>query len=106
LVLGRGEALSASVVAVSDTVLQISALLAVVLGIVVLVLTLRWLLAAGELATRLAGYAPPRPAWQLLLGVLLPVLNLFVAGSVLAELEHAALGAPPTARPRPSRLVR
>jgi hypothetical protein len=105
LVLGRDEALSASAVAVADNLLLISALLAMVLGIVVLVLTVRWLLAAGELATRLAGYAPPRPAWQLLLGVLLPVLNLFLAGSALAELEHAALGAPATARPKPSRLV-
>jgi hypothetical protein len=105
LVLGRDEALSASAVSVADNLLLVSALLAVVLGIVVLVLTVRWLLAAGELATRLAGYAPPRPAWQLLLGVLLPVLNLFLAGSALAELEHAALGAAATARPKPSRLV-
>ena len=105
LVLGRDEALSASVVSVSDTLLLISALLAVVLGVVVLVLTVRWLLAAGELAARLSGYTQARPSWQLLLGVLLPVLNLFVAGSVLAELEHAALGAPATGRPAPSKLV-
>jgi hypothetical protein len=105
LVLGRDEALSASVVSVSDTVVLISALLAVVLGIVVFALTIRWLLLAGELAAKVAGYVSARPTWQLLLGVLLPVLNLFVAGSALAELEHAALGAPSTARPRPSRLV-
>jgi hypothetical protein len=105
LVLGRDEALSASVVAASDLLVLISALLAVVLGIVVLVLTVRWLLMAGELAAKAAGYASARPTWQLLVGVLTPVLNLFVAGSVLAELEHAALGAPVTARPKPSRLV-
>ncbi len=105
LVLGRDEALSASVVAACDLVVPISALLAVVLGVVVLVLTMRWLLMAGELAAKVTGYARARPTWQLLLGVLLPVLNLFMAGSVLAELEHAALGAPATVRPRPSRLV-
>lgn len=105
LVLGRDEALSASVVSACDTVVLISALLAAVLGLVVLVLTVRWLLMAGELGSKLSGYAPARPTWQLLLGVLLPVLNLFVAGSVLAELEHVALGAAPTARPKPSRLV-
>ncbi|HEY4019096.1 MAG TPA: DUF4328 domain-containing protein [Pseudonocardiaceae bacterium] len=105
LVLGRDEALSASVVSVSDTIVLISALFAAVLGFVVLVLTVRWLLQAGELAAKVSGYTRARPTWQLLLGVLLPVLNLFVAGSVLAELEHAALGAPATARPRPSRLV-
>jgi hypothetical protein len=105
LVLGRDEALSASVVSVADTLLLISALFAVVLGVVVLALTVRWLLAAGNLAAQLNGYAQARPTWQLLLGVLLPGLNLFVAGSALAELEHAALGAPATARPTPSRLV-
>jgi hypothetical protein len=105
LVLGRDEALSASVVSVANTLLLISALLAAVLGFVVLVLTVRWLLQAGELAARAAGYLTARPTWQLLLGVLLPVLNLFVAGSVLAELEHAALGASAAARPKPSRLV-
>lgn len=105
LVLGRDEALSAPVVSVADNLLLVSALLALVLGFVVLVLVIRWLLSAGELATRLAGYAPPRPTWQLLLGVLLPGLNLFLAGSALAELEHAALGRPANARPTPSRLV-
>jgi hypothetical protein len=105
LVLGRDEALSASVVSVADTVLLISALLAAVLGIVVIVLTVRWLLHAAELAAKLAGYTQARPTWQLLVGVLVPVLNLFVAGSALAELEHVALGAAATARPRPSRLV-
>jgi hypothetical protein len=32
-------------------------------------------------------------------------VNLLVPGSVLAELEHAALGLDPNRRPRPSRLV-
>jgi hypothetical protein len=105
LVLGRNQALSASIVAACDLLVLISALLAVVLGIVVLVLTVRWLLTAGELAAKASGYATARPTWQLLLGVLLPVLNLFVAGSALAELEHAALGAAATTRPKPSRLV-
>ncbi|HEX3785177.1 MAG TPA: DUF4328 domain-containing protein [Pseudonocardiaceae bacterium] len=106
LVLGRDEALSAGVVAASDALVLTTALLAVCLGLAALVLTLRWLLTAVELAGEFAGYTPGRPTWQLLLGILLPVLNLFVAGSALAELEHAALGAPATDRPKPSRLVR
>ncbi len=106
LVLGRGEALSAGVVAASNALVLTTGLLAVCLELAALVLVLRWLLLAGELAGELVGYRPARPSWQLLLGVLLPVLNLFVAGSVLAELEHAALAAPRTARPTPSRLVR
>jgi hypothetical protein len=106
LVLGRNEALSADGVAVSNTLVLTAALLAVCLELAALVLTLRWLLVARELAGELAGCAPARPTWQLLLGVLLPVLNLFMAGSVLAELEHVALAASPTARPKPSLLVR
>jgi Domain of unknown function (DUF4328) len=105
LVLGRNEALSADVVAASDAFVLTTALLAVCLELVALVLVLRWLLVANELAGELAGYAPARPTWQLLLGILVPVLNLFVAGSALAELEHIALSAPATARPKPSRLV-
>jgi hypothetical protein len=56
-------------------------------------------------AASIAGERPARPVWEVLLGVLLPGLNLFVAGSVLAELEHSALGLAGRARPRPSRLV-
>lgn len=103
LVMGRTEALPGQVVAVSDALVNTGALLAAVSGVVALVLVLRWLMGIRELAAADAGVRPARPDWQVLLGVLLPVLNLFMAGSVLAELEHTALGA--TGRPRPSRLV-
>lgn len=104
LVLGRSQALPADVVAVSDALVNTGALLASVAGVVALVVVLRWLLAIRDVAAEQAGVRAARPDWQVLLGVLLPVLNLFVAGSVLAELEHTALGARDT-RPRPSRLV-
>jgi hypothetical protein len=42
----------------------------------------------------------------MLIGLLVPGLNLAVAGSVLAELEHAAARKPADERPRPSRLLR
>jgi hypothetical protein len=41
-----------------------------------------------------------------LLGWLVPGPNLSVPGSVLAEVEHAALGRPAGERPSPSRLLR
>jgi hypothetical protein len=40
-----------------------------------------------------------------LLGWLIPPINLSVPGSVLAEVEHAGLGRPPTEKVRPSRLL-
>lgn len=103
LVMGRTEALPGQVVAVSDALVDTGALLAAVSGVIALILVLRWLMGIRELAAADAGVRPARPDWQVLLGVLLPVLNLFMAGSVLAELEHTALGV--TGRPRPSRLV-
>jgi hypothetical protein len=104
LVIGRSEALPDQVVAASDTLVEVCAGLAAGTGVVALVLVLRWLLTARDVAAAQAGVRPGRADWQVLLGVLVPGLNLFVAGSVLAELEHTALACPP-ARPRPSRLV-
>lgn len=106
LVVGRDEALSSDVVAVSDALVDTGALLAAATGLIALVSTLCWVLGLREVAGTLAGTRPARPDWQVLLGVLLPGLNLFLAGSVLAELEHTAMAVTePTARPRPSRLV-
>ena len=104
LVLGRSESLPGQVVAVSDALVNTGALLAAAGGVIALVLVLRWLLGIRQVAAAMAGHRPARPDWQVLLGVLLPGLNLFLAGSVLAELEHTALG-DSGARPRPSRLV-
>jgi hypothetical protein len=105
LLIGRTEALPGDVVAVSDALVNTGAALAGVTGLVSLVLVPRWLLAAREVAAAVSGDRPARPDWQVLLGVLLPVLNLFVAGSVLAELEHTAVGLTGRQRPQPSRLV-
>jgi hypothetical protein len=105
LVLGRSEALPGQVVAISDALVNTGASLAAVTGALALVLVPRWLLTAREVAATVSGDRPARPDWQVLLGVLVPGLNLFVAGSVLAELEHMALGLTGRDRLRPSRLV-
>ncbi|HEX5404565.1 MAG TPA: DUF4328 domain-containing protein, partial [Pseudonocardiaceae bacterium] len=104
LVLGRSESLPDDVVAASDALVNTSALLAAAAGVIALILVLRWLLGIRQVAATMAGHRSARPDWQVLVGVLVPGLNLFVTGSVLAELEHTALS-DPGARPRPSRLV-
>jgi hypothetical protein len=104
LAMGRSMALSPVVVAVSDALVNTGSVLAAVTGVVALVLVLRWLLGIREVAAGQADVRPARRDWQVLVGVLVPGLNLFVAGSVLAELESTALGEQDT-RPRPSRLV-
>jgi hypothetical protein len=103
LVLGRDRALSGDLVRLSDIAVNTAALLAAGSGLVALTMVLRWLFAARLVAAGQADQAPARPDWQVLLGVLLPGLNLVIAGSILAELENAALGH--AAAPRPSRLV-
>jgi hypothetical protein len=108
LVIGRTEALSSDVVTTSDYLVNTGSILAAVTGVAALVLVVAWLLGIRDVTATLTGVRPARPDWQVLVGVLVPVLNLFVAGSVLTELEHATLSqdlAEPAARPRPSRLV-
>lgn len=105
LVISRDAALNAGVVAMSDTLEIIFSLLTVVFGLLALACVLWWLAVIRHAATEESGYAPPRPSWQVLVGVLVPVINLAMAGSIVAELEHAVLSRPPDQRPRPSRLV-
>lgn len=104
LVIGRGAVLPPGPVSLSDGLVNTCAWLALGTGVFAVALGLRWLFTVREVAADLAGRVPARPDWQVLLHTLLPVLNLAGAGSVLAEVEHAALHSPEI-RPRPSRLV-
>ncbi|MBB5958794.1 hypothetical protein FHS29_005403 [Saccharothrix tamanrassetensis] len=106
LLLSRYGALSSTTVDVSDAMVRASSLVAVVAGIAGLVLTLLWLRRARSAAASAAGYRPSRSDTEVLVGVLVPGVNLVVPGAVAAELEHAALRLPASARPVPSRLVR
>lgn len=108
LVLSRDRALPKPLVIASDALVGAAAGLSVPLGVAGVVVAFLWLLRAREAATARTGLASARPDWQVLLGVVIPGINLSVPGSVLAELEHAALSAEGAAgdRPRPSRLVR
>ncbi|HJQ45997.1 MAG TPA: DUF4328 domain-containing protein [Amycolatopsis sp.] len=105
LVISRTSALHTGVVRMSDALEVIAALLTVVFGLMAIGSVLWWLLVARQAAAQESGQEPPRPSWQVVVGVLVPGLNLAMAGSILAELEHAILRRPVDRRPKPSRLV-
>jgi hypothetical protein len=106
LLLSRYGALSETTVGVSDAMVVASAAVSVVTGVLALVFTLLWLRRARHAAASASGCAPPRSDAEVLVGLVVPGMNLVVPGSVLAELEHAALRQPADTRPRPSRLLR
>ncbi|WP_290051483.1 DUF4328 domain-containing protein [Amycolatopsis solani] len=105
LMQGRDAALSRSVVAFSDGFVLTAGLLASILALLPAGLSLWWLLVARQAAADVSGDDPPRPVWQVLVGVLVPVANLPMALSVVGELEHAVLSRPRDVRPKPSRQV-
>ncbi|WP_236790211.1 DUF4328 domain-containing protein [Amycolatopsis sp. GM8] len=105
LVISRNAALHTGVVAMSDTLEIIASLLTVVFGVLGVASALWWLVIARQAAADVSGHEPPRSTRQVLVGVLVPGFNLVMAGSILAELEHAVLRRSPSRRPRPSRFV-
>jgi hypothetical protein len=105
LLTSRYGALSGALVSLSDALVITTGVVSVLAALLSLLLTVLWLRRAREAAALTAGLAPPRPDWQVLLGLVVPGVNLVLPGSTLAELEHAALGRPADVRPTPSRLV-
>ncbi|WAL65481.1 DUF4328 domain-containing protein [Amycolatopsis cynarae] len=105
LVISRDAALGSGVVGASDALVIATSLLAVVFGAMSIGFTLWWLLVARQAAADGAGQEQPRSTREVLLGALVPGLNLVMAGSILAELEHMVLRRAPDERPRPSRPV-
>lgn len=105
MVISRDSALSSGVVFASNILEELFAVLTMVFGLMAIVLVVMWLLVAVEAAADENDQKPARSMPELLLGTLMPGLNLVMAGSILAELEHAVLRRPVTRRPTPSRLV-
>ncbi len=109
LLRSRSEALPRTNLAISDALVATTGVMTWLFGLLSGIVVVLWALRAREHAHERAGVRGARPDWQVLTGVLVPGLNLFVPGSVLAELEHAVLlteGARSReARPGPSRLV-
>lgn len=105
LLQSRFGALSSTTVSVSDTFVYTGAILALAVGAIAVALTIWWLYVARQAATEVSGYQPGRTDKQFFWGMLIPGINLAVAGSVFAELEHAAQRGESTGRPKPGKLV-
>src|SRR5699024_7584748 len=90
LLRSRHSALSADTVSASDALLLIVALLTFLFGLGAIAMTIWWLLVARGAAEQESGRPPARNVRHTLVGILVPLLNLVMAGSILAELEHAA----------------
>jgi hypothetical protein len=105
LIRSKTGALPRATVNTSDALVIAGAVFSITVAIFAGLLTLVWLSAARAVSAEVARREPARPDWQVLLGLVIPGVNLVVPGSVLAELEHAVLRRPLAERPRPSRLV-
>jgi hypothetical protein len=105
LLRSRTGALSSRVVGTSDAVVTIGGVLTVAFSVLAAVVALWWLHLARRAAADLAGQQVGRPDWQVLLYLLIPGLNLAMAGVVLTELEHQVLRRPATERPHPTKPV-
>ena len=102
----RDRALSADAVAASDALVSAAGVGAVLLGLAAGGFLVAWTIRASVAAAARSGSRPSRQARDVVLGWVVPGLNLAVPGSVLAEIEHGALDRAATGRPRPSRLLR
>jgi hypothetical protein len=105
LLASRDGALQAEAVAASDALVASAGTVAPILSLVVGVLMVLWTVRAAQAAGERARVRPSRSTRMIVLGWLVPGLNLSIPGSVLAEIEHSAIGLPADRRPRPSRLV-
>ncbi len=105
LLASRSDALDATTVSLSDALVLAAGAVGVVGTVLTGLLVVLWSVRAAEAAADVAGVRPPRRTREVVLGWLVPVVNLAVPGAVLAEIEHAALERPVAERPRPSRLL-
>jgi hypothetical protein len=105
LLASRDGALQAETVAASDALVASAGTVAPILSVVVGVLMVLWTVRAAQAAGERTQVRPSRSTRMIVLGWLVPGLNLSVPGSVLAEIEHSAIGLPADRRPRPSRHV-
>ena len=105
LILSRGGALSRNTVAFSDALVVTAGVVSGLAALASIALAVLWVLRARVVAAVVSGQRPARSVRDVLVGLLVPGLNLAVAGSVLTELEHAAASKAAAERPRPSRLL-
>lgn len=106
LLASREDALSALVVAASDAFVASAGTVSVVVAAFAGVALIAWTVRAAAAGAHHAGVRMPRSAREIVVGWLVPGLNLVVPGLLLAEIEHMVLARPAGARPRPSQLLR
>lgn len=102
----RTGALSSRLVGASDAVVTIASVLTLAFSVVAVVVVLWWLHLARHAAAAVADQSVARKNWQVVAYLLIPGLNLAMAGVVLTELEHQVLRRPATDRPVPTKPVR
>lgn len=103
LVRSRTGALSSRLVSTSDAVVTIAGVLTLAFTVLAAIVALWWLHLARHAAADLADQDVTRPDWQVLVYLLVPGVNLAMAGVLLTELEHQVLRRPGTDRPRPTK---
>lgn len=106
LLRSRTGSLSSGVVTASDALVGITSILTLAFGLLTAVVVLWWLHLARHAAADLADQRPARPDWQVLVYLLVPGVNLAMAGVILTELEHQVLRRPADERPEPSKPVK
>jgi hypothetical protein len=103
LLQSRTGALSSGLVGASDAVVTIAGVLTLAFTVLAAIVALWWLHLARHAAADLADQQVSRPDWQVLVYLLVPGVNLAMAGVILTELEHQVLRHPATDRPRPTK---
>jgi hypothetical protein len=105
LLRSRNAALGASEVAASDALVGAASWVTTVLTIATGVVLLNWVLGALRISAEQNEVRPARTPRVVVWGWLVPGINLTIPGSVLSEIEHAALRRDPAERPDPSKLI-
>ena len=105
LLLSRSDALPGGLVAFSDAAVAFGGWATVAGFVAAGVLMVLWSLQVREAAAARSGTVPARSVRLVVAGWVVPGLNLSLPGSLLAEIEHAALDRPADRRPHPSRLL-
>jgi hypothetical protein len=105
LLRSRNEALGASEVAASDALVGAASWVTTILTVVAGAVFLSWVLRALAISAEQNDVTPARTPRVVVWGWLIPGINLTIAGSVVSEIEHAALRRDPATRPDPSKLV-
>jgi hypothetical protein len=101
----RTDAVPAGPLHASDALVVTGGVVSLLSSALAGAVTLGWVVHANAAAAQPGRGDRSGLGWQVVVGTLVPGVNLVVPGAVLAEVEHAALGQDPNRRPHPSRLV-